>query len=149
MKLTEILHKDLIHLNVSATSQKSALELISQTINQHLINHTELEIFDHFFRRERIGSTAIGNGVALPHARLDNNNLTLGVFLSLKYAIPFDAIDGKPVNLIFALVVPEHSTSEHLKILSQLAGFFRVKENIHLLSQAEDIEEVFQLFDQL
>ena len=82
------------------------------------------EIFDSLISRERLGSTGLGHGVALPHGRLAGSERALGAFIKLADGVDFDAVDQQPVSLVFALLVPEHFTDEHLKILAYLAEMF-------------------------
>jgi PTS system nitrogen regulatory IIA component len=81
-------------------------------------------VFDSLFARERLGSTGLGQGVAIPHGRIKGLKDPVGAFLRLKTAVAFDAPDGRAVNLIFVLLVPEQATEQHLQILSELAQMF-------------------------
>ena len=81
-------------------------------------------VFDSLFARERLGSTGLGQGVAIPHGRIKGLKDALGAFLRLAQPVPFDAPDGKPVSLVFVLLVPEKATEKHLQILSELAQMF-------------------------
>jgi PTS system nitrogen regulatory IIA component len=78
-------------------------------------------VFDSLFARERLGSTGLGQGVAIPHGRIKGLKDAIGAFVRLQQPVPFDAPDGKPVNLVFLLLVPEQATEQHLQILSELA----------------------------
>lgn len=79
-------------------------------------------VFDRLLERERLGSTGLGHGIALPHARVKETAEPLGAFVSLAKGVDYDAADGEPVDLAFALLVPESATEEHLQLLAQLAG---------------------------
>jgi PTS system nitrogen regulatory IIA component len=81
-------------------------------------------VFDSLFARERLGSTGLGQGVAIPHGRIKGLREAVAAFVRLGTAVPFDAPDGKPVNLLFVLLVPEQATEQHLQILSELAQIF-------------------------
>ncbi len=81
-------------------------------------------VFDALFAREKLGSTGLGQGVAIPHGRIKNLRDTLAVFIRTKDGVPFEAPDGKPVRLVFAMLVPEHATEQHLNLLSELAQTF-------------------------
>ena len=81
-------------------------------------------VFDSLFARERLGSTGLGHGVAIPHGRIKGMKDALGALVSLSTPVPFEAPDGKPVSLAFALLVPEQATERHLQILSELAQMF-------------------------
>ena len=85
-------------------------------------------VFDSLFARERLGSTGLGQGVAIPHGRIKGLKEAVGAFVRLSHAVPFDAPDGKPVGLVFVLLVPEQATEQHLQILSELAQMFSDRE---------------------
>src|SRR5205823_13081022 len=79
-------------------------------------------VFDSLFAREKLGSTGLGQGIAIPHGRIKGLDHALAAFVRPREPIPFDAPDGKPVGQVFVLLVPEHAPAEHLQLLSQLAG---------------------------
>jgi PTS system nitrogen regulatory IIA component len=85
-------------------------------------------VFDSLFARERLGSTGLGHGVAIPHGRIKGLKEAVGAFVRLAQPVPFDAPDGKPVTLVFVLLVPEQATERHLQILSELAQMFGDRE---------------------
>jgi PTS system nitrogen regulatory IIA component len=85
-------------------------------------------VFDSLFARERLGSTGLGQGVAIPHGRIKGLKDPVGAFIRLKTAVAFDAPDGRAVNLVFVLLVPEQATEQHLQILSELAQMFSDRE---------------------
>lgn len=90
-------------------------------------------VFERLLERERLGSTGLGHGIALPHARVKEVGEALGAFVSTARGVDYDAVDGEPVDLAFALLVPETATEEHLQVLAQLAGLFsdpRVRERL-------------------
>ncbi len=91
---------------------------------QHHQGIARATVFDSLFARERMGSTGLGQGVAIPHGRIAKLPAPVGAFLRLKTAIPFEAPDGKPVNLLFFVLVPEKATEAHLQILAALAEMF-------------------------
>ena len=91
---------------------------------------TQTEVFGSLLAREKLGSTGLGKGIALPHGRLKQGTGTLGAFIRLQSAVDYDSIDKVPVDLLFALVVPEESTQEHLDILAKLAELFSNDENL-------------------
>lgn len=124
MQILEILTEERILCHFKTSSKKNALEELSKLIAEADHSLTYTEIFSCLFAREKLGSTGIGHGVAIPHGRLQHSNKTIAAFLQLRHGIDFDAADHKPVDLIFALLVPENSTDEHLQILSHLADMF-------------------------
>ncbi len=101
-------------------------------------------VFDSLFARERLGSTGLGQGVAIPHGRIKGLRDPVGAFLRLKTAVAFDAPDGRPVSLIFVLLVPEQATEQHLEILSELAQLFSDRDLRQNLATATDPSALHQ-----
>ncbi|MCG6875864.1 MAG: PTS IIA-like nitrogen regulatory protein PtsN [Betaproteobacteria bacterium] len=95
-------------------------------------------VFESLFARERLGSTGLGQGVAIPHGRIKGLRDPVGAFVRLKTPVAFDAPDGKPVTLVFVLLVPEQATEQHLQILSELAQMFSDRELRGQLASAND-----------
>ena len=102
-------------------------------------------VFDSLFARERLGSTGLGQGVAIPHGRIKGLREAVAAFVRLATPVPFDAPDGKPVNLLFILLVPEQATEQHLQILSELAQMFSDRELREQLTQTQDAGGLHQL----
>jgi PTS system nitrogen regulatory IIA component len=102
-------------------------------------------VFDSLFARERLGSTGLGQGVAIPHGRIKGLKDALGAFVRLGQPVPFDAPDGKPVNLLFVLLVPEQATEKHLQILSELAQMFSDRALREAMTAAPDAGALHQL----
>ena len=108
---------------LAASSKKRLFEQVGLLYeNQHGIARGV--VYESLFARERLGSTGLGQGVAIPHGRIKGLKDPLGAFVRLAQPVPFEAPDGKPVSLAFALLVPEHATEKHLEILSELAQMF-------------------------
>ncbi len=123
--------------DLAASSKKRLFEQVGLLFeNQHGIARGV--VFESLFARERLGSTGLGQGVAIPHGRIKGLKDALGAFVRLSQPVPFDAPDGKPVNLVFALLVPEHATEKHLEILSELAQMFSDRELREALAGAAD-----------
>ncbi|MDB5806793.1 MAG: IIA-like nitrogen-regulatory protein PtsN [Betaproteobacteria bacterium] len=99
-------------------------------------------VFDSLFARERLGSTGLGQGVAIPHGRIAKLAAPIGAFLRLKEAIPFEAPDGRPVNLLFFVLMPEKDTNSHLQILASLAEIFADVEARARLAALPDVASV-------
>ena len=97
--------------------------------------------------REKLGSTGLGQGIAIPHGRLKGLTEARGAFLRLRAPIPFDAPDGKPVSQVFVLLVPEQATDQHLLLLSELAQMFSEREFREGLAAATTVSELASLFD--
>jgi len=121
--ISRLLPPSNVLLDLAASSKKRAFEQAGLLFeNNHGI--ARATVFDSLFARERLGSTGLGQGVAIPHGRIKGLRDPIGAFLRLKTAVAFDAPDGRPVALIFVLLVPEQATEQHLEILSQLAQMF-------------------------
>ena len=127
MKITDLITSGRVVCNEEVSSKKRALERLGELIASGQTECSARAIFDSLIGRERLGSTGLGHGVALPHGRLSQSQQAIGAFIKLKQGVDFDAIDQQPVDLIFALLVPEHFTDEHLRILSYLAEMFSDK----------------------
>jgi len=127
MKLSEILSPDCIRLDSDASSKKRVLEIASQLLADTDKSLSQREVFDCLIAREKLGSTGLGQGVAIPHGRVAGLDRTIGVFLRLPGGVDFDAPDGAPVDLVFALLVPKESTEEHLQVLATIARYFDSK----------------------
>ena len=104
--------------------------------NQHGLARSV--VFDSLFAREKLGSTGLGQGVAIPHGRIKGLKDALCAFVRLAQPVPFDAPDGAPVSLVFVLLVPEQATEKHLQILSELAQIFSDKAAREAMAQAPD-----------
>lgn len=119
-RLTRLLSPEKVIVDLSVTSKKRLFEQIGLLFeNLHGIERGR--VFDSLFARERLGSTGLGEGVAIPHGRIKGLREAHAALVRLATPIPFDAPDGKPVNLLVFLLVPEHATDEHLEILSEVA----------------------------
>ena len=105
------------------------------------------QVFDSLIAREKLGSTGLGYGVAIPHGRIKTLPEAVGLFVRAKNPLSFDAPDGNPVNLIFVLLVPEKATDQHLQILGELAQMLSDKSFRDELSKASDAQTIFDLFD--
>lgn len=142
---SDLLSPGRILAGVRINSKKRLLELISVTLANKNKALNSREIFESFCSRENLGSTALGNGVAIPHGRINNTQEVEALFLQLSKPLHFDADNGKPVDLIFALTVPEHCTEDHSKLLSHIADRFSDTELLEQLRNAADVNEIWQL----
>jgi PTS system nitrogen regulatory IIA component len=125
MNLDTLISSNAVINTPDIKSKKRALEVLAETLaSQPAETLDALELFQLLTEREKLGSTSIGHGVALPHARTNLTDQAIGAFLKLDNGIDFDSPDGIKTDLIFALLVPEHYTDEHLKILAYLASLF-------------------------
>ncbi|MEW6314604.1 MAG: PTS IIA-like nitrogen regulatory protein PtsN [Pseudomonadota bacterium] len=113
--------------------------------NQHISHNT---VFDSLFSREKLGSTALGQGIAIPHGRVKGLQDAVAAFIRMKQPIPFDAPDGQPVDLVFVLLVPEKATDLHLQILSELAQMFSDNTLRKALATSNDAAQIHKLISE-
>ena len=144
-QISQLLPPENVVLDLEASSKKRVFEhagLIFEN-NQGVASST---VFDSLFSREKLGSTGLGRGIAIPHGRIKGLKKACGAFIRLATPIPFDAPDGEPVSLLFVLLVPEQATEQHLQILSELAERFSERASREALANAKDAETVRQAF---
>ena len=144
LTIETILVPELTLCSVPASSKKRVLEFIAEQIHLHNATLGDTQIFSNLIARERLGSTGIGQGIAIPHCRLEGLDHVIGLLITLSESVDFDAIDNQPVDLVFALVVPKEATSEHLELLSQLAEKFNDRAFCDRLRQSEDAITLYQ-----
>ena len=148
MKLSEFIYKNSIFINVEAESQKNVFKILVNIFSKK--NKTlSSRIIDKLNERERLGSTSVGNGIAIPHTKVDGIKKTQVIFLKLKSGVDFSASDGKKIDLIFSIIAPENSESDHLLILSSISNFIRKKQKIDRLRGSATIEEISFLFSKI
>ena len=143
--LGQILSPERVRSDVPAASRKRTLQVLGEVLAAADPALSAQGIFDRLVARERLGSTGLGEGCALPHARVPGLGRTLAAFLRLRKGVDFDAPDHGPVDLVFALLVPEESTDEHLETLAAIARVFsdeRVRSSIRSAGEAARIREV-------
>jgi PTS system nitrogen regulatory IIA component len=120
-----------------ASSKKRVLEQAARLLAGNRDEPGAEQIFERLLERERLGSTGLAGGVALPHARMPGMNQSCGAFLRLAEPVDFDALDGQPVDLVFALLVPEDANEQHLQLLAELATMFNAEELRNRLRTAD------------
>ena len=143
MKIVDILHRDSIILNLASQNKKEILEeLVSVVVKQdNRINKAEL--IEVLLERERLGSTAIGDGIAIPHGKLKNIDSLLASFGRSVKGVDFESMDSKPTHLFFLLVAPENSAGVHLKALARISRLLKNSSFRENLMEAESKEELF------
>lgn len=124
MNITDLLVPDRVSCRDDLGSKKRLLEYVSELLASSSPELTQHEIFEALISREKLGSTGLGKGVAIPHGRIASLARPVCAFVRLATPVDFDATDGQPVDLIFTLLVPEDSTEEHLQVLSTIAEIF-------------------------
>jgi PTS system nitrogen regulatory IIA component len=150
MTISALLSPQKIFIDTEVTSKKKLLELIANIV----ADRTQLGqsiIYNNLLNRERLGSTGLGDGFAVPHARVPDLDKTVGCFFRLKEPVNFESPDNLPVDLVFTIVIPQEATEEHLLILSALARIFsraEVCEAIRGATNKEEIETIIRLAEQ-
>ncbi|MBS0286217.1 MAG: PTS sugar transporter subunit IIA [Proteobacteria bacterium] len=144
IELSDILTLDRTVYSAIVHSKKKALEYIAETFCLSIPTLNAHDIFDGLVQRERLGSTAIGHGVAIPHCRLEATTQAYGCFVLLKEGIDFDAEDHQQVDMLFSLIVPMEAHEEHLEFLATLARLFREETFRRQLYQATSRDELYQ-----
>jgi nitrogen PTS system EIIA component len=144
-QIAKLLPLDNILLDLDAGSKKRVFEQAALLFenNRGIARST---VFDSLFARERLGSTGLGQGIAIPHGRIKGLKEACGAFIRLQTPVPFDSPDGKPVSQLFVLLVPEQATEQHLQILSELAQRFSDRNCREALAAASDAAAVLALF---
>ena len=148
MTIAELIDPERVLYCPDIASKKKLLEQISELLAKDIPLLSRNEIFDNLLNREKLGSTGLGKGVALPHGRMGSLDRPVCAFIKLEKPVEFDAADGQPVDLIFALLVPEDSTEEHLQILSSIAELFSNQAFCSRLNNCKSDACLFQLFTQ-
>lgn len=143
----DFINSDRISCGNPATSKKRALQSLGELLAQSTPELSPNDTFDKLLERERLGSTGLGHGIALPHARVTGIDQAYGALIQLETSVDFDAIDNQPVDLIFGLLVPESATKEHLQLLAHLASMFSNAGFSEKLRQATQPEEIMQHID--
>lgn len=148
MNIATILTVERVACGDASPSKKRVLETLSELIRKNSPELAQTEVLDSLLSRERLGSTGLGHGVAIPHGRLKHHTQCVGAFLQLSQPIDYDAPDGQPVDLLFGLMVPEDSTAEHLQILARLAEMFSDAAFCAKLRACTDAAEIYALLTQ-
>jgi len=150
MNINHLIAPDRIKCLSGISSKKRALESLSKLLGQGAVHTDSTEIFNRLIERERLGSTGLGHGVALPHGRLNFQSTeqatSIGCFIKLDQGIDFDSPDYQPADLLFGLLVPEQCTDEHLQILASLASMF---SDADFCNQLRDCTTDKELYTQL
>ena len=144
MTISALLTPQCIFIDTEISSKKKLLELIANVVADRT-RLSESSIYANLLNRERLGSTALGQGFAVPHARVADLERTLGCFFRLKEAVNFEAPDDRPVDLVFTVIIPEEATEEHLVILSSLARIFSDPEVCEAIRKATSKDEIAKI----
>lgn len=138
MNIADIVAPNRVRFADPVQSKKRALEQLAELLAEGTPYLTAADVFNGLIGREKLGSTGVGDGVAIPHARLKGLDDCIGAFMRLPQGVDFEAIDAQPVDLIFGLLVPDEATDEHLKLLRRLAEIFSDRQTLNILREADD-----------
>lgn len=141
--IESILSSDRTRCHVPAHSKKRVLEILAELIAGASEELTTSMLFERLVARERLGSTGIGNGIAIPHCRCSGLTRAIGALITLEKGVDFDAVDSAPVDVVFAMLVPEDGAADHLKLLAALAEALQDPTFVASLRRAETPEQLF------
>ena len=144
MVLTDLLAPDSVVQGLDVGSKKQALQEIA-SLAARRTGLPEREVFDTLLQRERLGSTGVGHGIAIPHGKLVGLSKLSAFFFTLAQPIDFEALDDQPVDLVFCLLAPEDAGADHLKALNKIARTVKQPGMIDALRAAEDANELYAL----
>lgn len=144
MLIQSILAKDCTKARMTAGSKKKVLENLAQLFSEHIDTIDADQLFSSLINRERLGSTGIGNGIAIPHCRFETGENTYCACITLDVPVDFDSVDGQPVDIIFAMVVPQDAETGHLEALAELAEMMQHPEFVARLRRAKTDEQLFE-----
>ena len=144
MKIADLFTTDHIHLNVPVSSREQLFAFLAERAGElGLVNPGFCTKALHI--REELGSTGLGNGIAIPHARIDGLDKVVGMIATLDRPIDFEAVDGEPVDLIMMLLMPEQAGSDQIKALSRIAKVARDEPSVNALRNAVSVDEVVDI----
>jgi PTS system nitrogen regulatory IIA component len=143
--LSKLLTPERTVCHALGVSKKRLFETIAKVVCDDLPALHYDTVLDHLIAREKLGSTGLGQGIAIPHCRVDSCAQPLGTLLTLKEPIPFDAPDDKPVDLLFVLLVPAEAHQQHLDILADIASLFSQADFCQRLLDAKDSRSLYNL----
>ncbi|MTI17779.1 PTS IIA-like nitrogen-regulatory protein PtsN [Rhodobacteraceae bacterium RKSG542] len=147
MELIDLLSPEAILPNLKASSKKQALQELAARAAT-ICGQNERDIFDTLLQREQLGSTGVGNGIAIPHGKMLSLEGLYGVFARLDKPIEFDSLDDQPVDLIFLLLAPEGAGADHLKALARVARLLRDSEVASKLRATKDAAAIYSILTQ-
>lgn len=146
MNIADIISKSAVLDNLQVSNKRELIQTLAEKISSHC-GLDARTIFDAVWERENLGSTGYGEGVAFPHARIEGLSKVCGMFARLDEAVDFDAIDGKPVDLVFLLVSPENSGADHLTALASLSRILKTEGSCEKLRKAHSVDEIYTILN--
>ena len=142
MPLNDVVAPDAIIPALKVNGKKQALQELAARAAQ-ISGQNERTVFETLMQREKLGSTGVGNGIAIPHGKLPKLGKLFGLFARLERAVDFEALDGQPVDLVFLLLAPEGAGADHLKALARVARLLRDPEIARKLRESRDAEAIY------
>ncbi|OHV83773.1 PTS IIA-like nitrogen regulatory protein PtsN [Rhizobium sp. LCM 4573] len=147
MALADLLQQDAIIPALKVNSKKQLLQELAVKAAK-LTGVPEREIFDVILQRERLGSTGVGHGIAIPHGKLGSISSIKGIFARLETPVDFEALDDEPVDLVFLLLAPEGAGADHLKALSRIARVLRDQELVAKLRKTDSATAIYAFLNE-
>ncbi|WP_313591838.1 PTS IIA-like nitrogen regulatory protein PtsN [Agrobacterium cavarae] len=147
MALADLLHQDAIIPALKVNSKKQLLQELAAKASR-ITGVSERDVFDVILQRERLGSTGVGHGIAIPHGKLSSISSITGVFARLETPVDFEALDDQPVDLVFLLLAPEGAGADHLKALSRIARVLRDPELVAKLRATDSHTAIYTFLNQ-
>lgn len=147
MDLSDLIEVSAVMPALKANSKKQLLQLLAEKAARQT-GLAEREIFDTILQRERLGSTGVGNGIAIPHGKLAGIRQITGVFARLETPVDFEALDDQPVDLVFLLLAPEGAGADHLKALSRIARVLRDGDIVAKIRGTKDASAIHTFLSQ-
>ena len=142
MSLTDLIAPNAVIPALKVTSKKQAIQDLAVQAAQ-LTGHSERTIAEILLQREKLGSTGVGNGIAIPHGKLPKLAKLFGLFARLERPVDFESLDGQPVDLVFLLLAPETAGADHLKALARIARLLRDPDIAAKLRESHDAEALY------
>jgi PTS system nitrogen regulatory IIA component len=147
MDLSDLIEVSAIMPALKANSKKQVLQLLAEKAAR-ITGLPEREIFDTVLRREKLGSTGVGNGIAIPHGKIPGIRRIAGVFARLEQPVDFDSLDDQPVDLVFLLLAPDGAGADHLKALSRIARVLRDADTVAKIRGTSDAAAIHAFLSQ-
>jgi PTS system nitrogen regulatory IIA component len=146
MNIADIISQNAVLDHLQASSKRELVQSLAERVAA-VANIDERVVFDAVWERENLGSTGYGEGVAFPHARIEGLDKVCGLFARLDEPVDFDALDGKPVDLVFMLISPENSGADHLTALAALSRILKTEGSCEKLRKARSVEELYAILN--
>jgi PTS system nitrogen regulatory IIA component len=147
MPLTDLVAPNAIIPTLKVSGKKQALQELAARAAE-LTGQNDRAVYEILLQRERLGSTAVGNGIAIPHGKLARLDHLFGLFARLDRPVEFEALDGQPVDLIFLLLAPESAGADHLKALARVARLLRDADITSKLRESRDADAIYAVLAQ-